>query len=284
MSYKDLYSTKSELTTSTEGRRILLFGVPYDGTSSFRPGCRFGPSAFRQTYWNIELYDPVLEVDADDVALEDAGDLKAGTAEDVVNAVKRVAEETMRDGNVPAFIGGEHTLTYGSGLALPDDVTLLIFDAHLDFRDELYGVKLSHGTFLRRLLEDRELKVVHVGARAASKREWVDAGKLVKLLPGHGEWQSGLKEELKGIDKVYVSVDLDVLDPAYAPGVGNPEAGGITSRELLRSLYLLKGKEIVGFDVVELSPPYDTGATACMACKVFSILAILSGVGHAKQG
>lgn len=284
MGYRDLYPAKPELTTSTEGRRIVLFGVPYDGTSSFRPGCRFGPSAFRQTYWNIELYDPVLGVDAEDIAMEDAGDLKAGRVEEVVDIVKKVAEETMQDKNVPAFIGGEHTLTYGSGLVLPSDATLLIFDAHLDFRDELYGIKLSHGTFLRRLLEDRELKVIHVGARAASGQEWYDAGKLVKLLPGHEEWQARLREELKGVDKVYVSIDLDVLDPAYAPGVGNPEAGGITSRELLQSLYLLKGKRVIGFDVVELSPPYDNGVTACLTCKVFSILAILSGVGHAKQG
>lgn len=284
MSYRELYSAKPELTTSTEGRRVVLFGVPYDGSSSFRPGCRFGPSAFRQTYWNIELYDPVLGMDAEDVAVEDAGDLKVGRAEDVVDIVRKVAEETLREGNVPAFIGGEHTLTYGSGLAMPDDAVLIIFDAHLDFRDELYGVKLSHGTFLRRLLEDREVRVVHIGARAASKQEWKDAGGLMRLLAGHEDWRARLKEELKGVEKVYVSIDLDVLDPAYAPGVGNPEAGGITSRELLQSLYLLKGKKIIGFDVVELSPPYDNGVTASLACKIFSVLAILSGVGHAEQG
>lgn len=222
-------------------------------------------------------------MDAEEVAMEDAGDLIIGEASEIGEIIKKVVEETLNDGNVPALIGGEHTLTYGSGLALPEDVVMLIFDAHLDFRDELYGIRLSHATFLRRLLEDKEVRVLHVGARAASREEWRDAGRRIKLIAGHENWQIKLKEELKGVEKVYVSVDLDVLDPAYAPAVGNPEAGGITSKELLQALYVLKGKKVVGFDIVELSPPYDNGTTAAIASKVFSVLAILSGVDNVKQ-
>ncbi len=282
MGYRDLYFTQPNLTTSTKGRRLLVFGVPYDGTSSFRPGSRFGPSAFRHTYWNIELYDPVLKRDAEEVPVEDMGDLSTvGPADYMVDAVKKVVKEAVEGGNVPAMVGGEHTLTYGSGLALPDTVTLLVFDAHLDFRDELYGLKLSHGTFLRRLLEARQLDVIHVGARAASKKEWEDARKAMTVLAGHENWFEKLAEELEKVEKVYVSLDLDVLDPAFAPGVGNPKAGGISSNELLRTLYLLKGKEVVGFDLTELCPPYDNGAAASIACKAFSILAILSGVENA---
>jgi agmatinase len=284
MGYRDLYLSNAPLlTTKKEGRRIVLFGVPFDGTSSFRPGARFGPPAFRNTYWMIELYDPILDKDAEEVPMEDLGDLNpSNDVEEMVKAVEKVAREVLGEGNVPAAIGGEHTLTMGMGRALEEDVALMVFDAHLDMRDELYGHRLSHGTFLRRLLEERRFEfVLHVGGRAAAKEEWVKAGKRAKVIDGFMEQDKRLvkvEEAIKGFDRFYVSLDLDVLDPAYAPGVGNPEPGGLSSKELFEILYLLKGKRLVGFDVTELCPPFDSGVTSSVAAKAFSILSLLTGV------
>lgn len=284
MSYRDLFLLNSPLlTTKKEGRRVVLFGVPFDGTSSFRPGARFGPSAFRNTYWMIELYDPILGKDAEEVPIEDLGDLNPpNDLGEMVKAVEKVAREVLEEGNVPAAVGGEHTLTMGMGRALDKDVALIVFDAHLDMRDELYGRKLSHGTFLRRLLEERKFELaLHIGGRAASKEEWDEAGKRMKVVEGFmksNERVAKVKKAIKDFERFYISLDLDVLDPAYAPGVGNPEPGGFSSKELFEILYLLKGKRLVGFDVTELCPPFDSGITSSLAARVFSILSLLVGV------
>ncbi len=281
MSYSSFYLNRvGEITTKREGRRIVLYGVPFDGTSSFRSGARFGPSSFRSCFWEIELYDPVLKRDAEDLAIEDRGDLIVGDVNDIVRIVKDLTNEIINEGNIPATIGGEHTLTLGSILALPRDITVIVFDAHLDFRDELNNTKLNHATFLKRAVEKRtDIDIVHVGARAASEEEWKNARERLTIIEGFKEkWLEEFVKEVKDKKRIYVSIDLDVLDPAFAPGVSNPEPGGLSIKELFKALYSLKDKEIVGFDVVELCPPFDSGITAISAAKIFSILGILSGV------
>lgn len=289
MSYRELFvSAQPTITNVVQGKDPVVYtlGVPYDVTTSYRPGCRFGPNAIRDAFWKIEVYDPELDTDAEKIPVQDLGNLDPmPQPEKMVDAVQKVVSELVGESKRPALLGGEHSLTFGSFLAMPKDVTLLIFDAHFDLRDELYGWKLSHGTFLRRLSEKMETgRFVHVGGRAASKEEWdfVKEQRMRHLTSGEiesADFERRYRSILSNIGKVYISVDLDILDPAFAPGVGTPEPGGISSNKLLHMLRQLKGKEIAGFDIVELDPAYDhSGITAIAAASVFSTLVSVSSL------
>jgi agmatinase len=283
MSYRELFiSTQPTITNRQQDRPPVayVFGVPYDATTSYRPGCRFGPDALREAFWKIEVYDPELDTDAESIPLEDLGNLDPmPQPEKMVDAVKKVVSEFVTDRKRPAVLGGEHSLTLGSFRAMPDDVFLIVFDAHFDLRDELYGWKLSHGTFLRRLSENiGTQRILHVGGRAASKEEWEFVRKNdLKHLSGREldseDFRKKFTDLVSVADKIYVSVDMDILDPAFAPGVGTPEPGGISTAKLIWMLKQLRGKKISGFDIVELDPAYDgTGITAVAAAAVFSTL------------
>jgi agmatinase len=197
----------------------------------------------------------------------------------MVDAVSKVTEEIVSEGFVPGVIGGEHTLTYGTFSAMPPNTHLLVFDAHFDLRANLYGWELGHGTFLRRLSEKTGYdKIIHVGGRSASKEEWnLVKSEKIKTISSAEIGRSKYLDEFRYLmtipSKLYVSVDLDILDPAFMPGTGTPEPGGITSKELLGMLEILKGLEIVGFDVVELNPMVDPyGISSATAAKIFSLL------------
>jgi agmatinase len=289
MSYRELFlSSQPSITTNSSGRTPIVraFGVPYDVTTSYRPGCRFGPNSLRDAFWKIEVYDPELDVDAELLPVEDLGNLNPmPEPEKMVDSVQKVVSELLGEDSTPAILGGEHSLTYGSFSALPGNVDLLVFDAHFDLRDELYGWRLSHGTFLRRLSERFGTeRFVHIGGRAASKEEWNFAKTSgMRFLPGRElEDESSHASYRKFVDEltsVYVSVDLDILDPAFAPGVGTPEPNGISSGRLLSMLRELRGKDIVGFDIVELDPPFDpSGVTSIAAASVFSTLLCLVSI------
>lgn len=285
MSFKDLWLTPTpNISNFIEGEapKVSVFGVPFDATSTYRAGSRFAPNAIREAFLNIEVYFRDLDVDLEKVCIEDLGNLKqTGSVQSMVVAVQKVTEELLQQNKLPAILGGEHTLTYASYLATRGS-TLVVFDAHLDLRDEFADMRLSHATYLRRLLEEVDAEVIVVGARAASKEEWEFAEKKkVKVISPPSEDRS-LQDYVKmvrssiGQRSVYVSVDLDVVDPAYAPAVGNPEPGGLTSRELLTILGALRGCRFVGFDVVELDPLLDSGASAALAAKVFALLIALA--------
>lgn len=289
MSYADLFLTpEPAITHRLQGRAPVakVFGVPYDATSSYRPGCRFGPNALREAFMKVEVYEPDLGVDAEELPIEDMGNLQGtSTPEEMVDSVSKVVEEVASEGFVPAIIGGEHTLTYGAFSAMPSDCHLLVFDAHLDLRPELYGWRLGHATFLRRLTEKVGFeRVIHVGSRSASKDEWSLAkSEGLKMILSREVGRSKYMDEFRYLmtmpSRLYVSLDLDVLDPAYMPGVGNPEPGGISSKELLNMLLALKGMDIVGFDVVELNPMVDPyGTSSATAAKLFSVLLSLVGL------
>jgi agmatinase len=189
----------------------------------------------------------------------------------------------VQEGGTFGVLGGEHTLTFGTRLAIPKDAALVIFDAHLDLRDEFAGLKLSHATFLRRLTDKIGTKsIIHVGSRAASREEWKVADSIgLSLIPMQtihnlAKPEKLLLDFLKGFESVYVSIDLDVLDPSFAPGVGNPEPDGLSIHKLLEFLYSSRGKKIVGFDIVELTPLYDNGTTAIVAAKLMNEIMGLS--------
>ncbi|MEM3078009.1 MAG: agmatinase [Nitrososphaerales archaeon] len=287
MSYKDLFLTSEPLiTVIKEGIKpiVKIFGVPFDSTVTFRPGARFGPNAIRQAYMNIEVYSLFLDVDLESLSLLDLGNLKlTNDVDDMVYSVEKVVEELVQEGVTFGILGGEHTLTFGTYLSMPKDTALIIFDAHLDLRDEFAGLKLSHATFLRRLTDKVGTEsIIHIGSRAASKDEWKIADKIrlslislqtIQTIPNA---EMLLLDFLKDFENVYVSIDLDVLDPSFAPGVGNPEPDGLSLHKLLEFLYSLKGKRIIGFDIVELTPLYDSGITAVVAAKLMNEIIGLS--------
>ncbi|MEM2872598.1 MAG: agmatinase [Nitrososphaerales archaeon] len=287
MSYKDLFLTSEPLiTVIKEGIKpiVKIFGVPFDSTVTFRPGARFGPNAIRQAYMNIEVYSLFLDVDLESLSLLDLGNLKlTNDVDDMVYSVEKVVKELVQEGVTFGILGGEHTLTFGTYLSMPKDTALIIFDAHLDLRDEFAGLKLSHATFLRRLTDKVGTEsIIHIGSRAASKDEWKIADKIrlslislqtIQTIPNA---EMLLLDFLKDFENVYVSIDLDVLDPSFAPGVGNPEPDGLSLHKLLEFLYSLKGKRIIGFDIVELTPLYDSGITAVVAAKLMNEIIGLS--------
>lgn len=263
---------------------VELFGVPFDATSTFRAGSRFAPDAIRAAFWNIEVYSRPLDVDLEELSLADRGNVRhTASVAAMAEAAERTARETLGRGRVPAGLGGEHSVTYGLFGAMPPETALLVFDAHFDLRDSYDDLSLMHATYLRRLLEQRPgLTVIHVGARAATREEWRVAGEsgLSLVTAQHvlsgGDAPEMLRSALAAVESVYVSLDLDVLDPAYAPGVANPEPCGLSTWQLVRCLHLLRDTPIRGFDIVELSPAYDSGGiTAVAAAKCLAELCCL---------
>lgn len=272
-----------------EKAKYLIFGVPFDVTSTYRTGARFGPNAIRQASLNIETYSFRAGVDVEDLALHDLGDLHVSTnPKKTVEMLKRVVADVLAAGKMPIAIGGEHTITLGilKGLgAKARKMALVSFDAHLDLRREFLGLTLSHTTFMRVINEEvKPAKIVEVGTRAVCKEELAYAEKVgIRFFTTQQIQKEGtaqiirqLKEELASYESVYLTVDMDVLDPAFAPAVQNPEPDGLETCVLLNILCGLCDKRVVGFDAVEVAPVYDEGISAVAAAKViFEMLCAL---------
>ena len=256
-----------------------IFGVPFDSTHSYKPGCRFGPDAIRDAFNNIEIFQPEFGVDLEVEAISDLGNTRhTVVAAEMLQMVKNVTSELKKQDKQIIILGGEHLITLGSFTCFPKDTGYVVFDAHYDLRDQYADIKLSHAAYLRRIVEERGSEnIVHVGARAFVKEE-------LAFLKEHniktvsdkdirdGNGTKLLKDITSTFDKIYLSIDLDVLDPAFAPGVGNPEAVGITSRELYDLITALQNKKILAADIVELNPTYDNGSTASIAAKMISTI------------
>lgn len=265
-----------------ERSRIVLFGAPFDGTATFRPGSRFAPAAMRADSWGLETYSPYQDFLLEDCSLHDAGDLDLpfGNTKRALDQIGGFIGALLKDGKKPLMIGGEHLVTLPAVEAVfkkYPDLCLLHFDAHTDLRDEYLGEMLSHASVIRRsweLLGDG--RIWQLGIRSGTREEfdWADAGHTSL----HKYDFSGLIEALEAIGKrpVYVTVDLDVLDPSVLPGTGTPEPGGVDFKELLWAILRLRGLNIAGADIVELSPHYDaSGASTAAACKALRELAIV---------
>jgi agmatinase len=294
MSYRDLYLTSApRITSIKEGMPpiVEILGVPFDATSTYRLGSKFGPDALRDAFLNIEVYSNRLNVDLEEISIEDLGNLsQMGDAAQMTDALGEVVSEISDGKQTPVVLGGEHTLSYATFKAAPKDAALIVFDAHLDLRDEYAGINFSHTTWLRRFIEERGAKnVIHIGGRAAAKDEVIYMNEVkmptipTRTILTTQRSEMLLADLLTDFKRVYVSLDLDILDPAYAPGVGNPEAAGISTAQLLEFLYILEGKEILGFDIVELCPAYDTGAAAAAAAKCLLELTGLTYVGKTRK-
>jgi len=256
-----------------------IFGVPFDSTHSYKPGCRFGPDAIRDAFNNIEIFQPEFGVDLEVEAISDLGNTKhTVVAAEMLQMVKNVTSELKKQDKQIIILGGEHLITLGSFTCFPKDTGYVVFDAHYDLRDQYADTKLSHAAYLRRIVEERGSEnIVHVGARAFVKEELAflkehNIATVSDKEISNGNGPKLLKDITSTFDRVYLSVDLDVLDPAFAPGVGNPEAVGISSRELYDLITTLQNKKIVAADMVELNPTYDNGSTAAMAAKMIATI------------
>jgi len=256
-----------------------IFGVPFDSTHSYKPGCRFGPDAIRDAFNNIEIFQPEFGVDLEAEAISDLGNTKhTVVAAEMLQMVKDVTSELKKQDKQIIILGGEHLITLGSFTCFPKDTGYVVFDAHYDLRDQYADTKLSHAAYLRRIVEEcGSENIVHVGARAFVKEELAFLKEHNIATVSDKEIRNGngpklLKDITSTFDRVYLSVDLDVLDPAFAPGVGNPEAVGISSRELYDLVTTLQNKKIVAADIVEFNPTYDNGSTASMAAKMISTI------------
>ena len=255
-----------------ERSRFVVVPVPYDGTASFRTGARYGPAAIIQASRHMEDFDVALGIDASEqgifTLLEAAPDLSG--PERLVAQVQETAAGVVRDGKVPVILGGEHTVSIGAVRACADrydDLSVLLMDAHGDLRDSYMGTRWSHASVARRISEICE--VVEVGVRSISKEEHDYAlANQVSIFywpPADGDFDALVESVLQRLSsRVYVSIDLDVLDPSIMPAVGTPEPGGLGWWEMTALLAeITRHSEVVGFDLVELSP--EEGPVACAA-------------------
>jgi len=257
----------------------VIFGVPFDSTHSYKPGCRFGPDVIRDAFNNIEIFQPEFGIDLETVNINDLGNTKhTVVAAEMLQMVENITSELKKQDKQLIILGGEHLITLGSFTCFPKDTGYVVFDAHYDLRDQYADIKLSHAAYLRRIIEKRGSEnIVHVGARAFVKEELAFLKEHNISTVSDKEIRDGngpklLKDITSTFDNIYLSIDMDVLDPAFAPGVGNPEAIGISSRELYDLVTTLQNKKIVAADIVELNPTYDNGATASMAAKMISTI------------
>lgn len=255
--------------------KIVLFGAGFDGTTSFRPGTRFAPAAIRNESFGIETYSPYQDRDMLDYSYFDSGDLELpfGSTNRAVADIAMRADMILTDGKIPFMIGGEHLVTLGSVMAVTEkleELYIVHFDAHADLRDDYLGQKLSHACVLRRCHElVGDDHIFQFGIRSGDREEFLFANEHTEMHKFNFDGLEETVEKLKG-KNVYLTVDLDVLDPSIFPGTGTPEAGGVSFDELRRALTLVCSKlNIVACDVNELSPVYDqSGVSTAVACKI----------------
>lgn len=253
---------------------MVIFGAPYDSTTSFRPGTRFGSRAIRGDSFGIETYSPYQDKDLTDTAVFDAGDLELifGSSDKALAQIREMTAEILADGKMPIMLGGEHLVTLGAiqaAAAVYPTLNIIHFDAHADLREDYLGEKLSHASVMRRSWEILGDGRIHqFGIRSGDRSEFIWGAKHVQTRKFDFQGLADTVAAL-GNQPVYFTLDLDVLDPSIFPGTGTPEAGGVTFMELLEAILTLRPLNIIGFDVNELSPVYDpSGVSTAVACKL----------------
>lgn len=257
-----------------EESKIVIFGAPFDSTTSFRPGTRFASKAMRSESFGIETYSLYQDKDLEDIAIFDGGDLELpfGNPSKALNQIEEFASEIVNDNKIPCMIGGEHLVTLGAVRAVHKkypDLHIIHFDAHADLRDNYLGEELSHASVMHRVWDIvGDNKIFQFGIRSGDREEIYWGKDHVYTSKFNFVGLREVIEKLK--DKpVYFTIDLDVLDPSVFPGTGTPEAGGVNFMELLGAILKVSKLNIVGMDVNELSPIYDqSGSSTALACKV----------------
>jgi agmatinase len=263
----------AEADTSYDEARFVLYGVPFDGTSSFRAGSRWAPDEMRKVSYNFETYIPDFDVDLSDVPVHDMGNIETYVnVDDTLEEVYLLAKGIVNSGKIPVMMGGEHSLTYPCVKAFGGKVGVVVLDAHLDLRPEYRGIKHNHACVSRHVIDELTDKYVTIGVRSGPKEEWA-------FVRDHPEYKFYTADDvcrkgidailqevnmyLSGCDSIYLSLDMDAIDPSFAPGLGTPEPFGITPRDA-RAVIRSMAPRAVGFDVVEISPEYDSGEITSM--------------------
>ena len=259
-----------------EEARMVLYGAPFDSTTSFRPGARFGPSAIRHESFGLETYSLYQNKDLEDCAVFDSGDLELcfGNSELALSEIEKRADTILSAGKFPLLMGGEHLVTLAAVRAVLKKypkLHVIQFDAHADLREDYLGARLSHAAVMRRchdLMGDGRIHQFCI--RSGERAEFDFAREHTRLHPFDFNGLAELTEELKREGTpVYLTIDLDCLDPGVFPGTGTPEAGGVTFGQLLEAILLVSDCNVVGADINELAPMLDTsGISTAMACKV----------------
>lgn len=265
--------------------RVSLLGVPYDGTCCFRPGARFGPSAVREDSYGIETYCPQLDLDLEDINFTDIGslDVPLGDAELTLDYISDATNILLKNNLKPLIIGGEHSITTGiikSIITNYPELIMIQLDAHADLRDEWLGSKFSHACTMKRCLEILpSKKIFQIGIRSGTKSEFLEMNNSKRLIQHTlGENAKSLEKALKSFKgrPIYLTFDLDWFDPSIMPGTGTPEPGGYLWRDFAAIVEVLKSHNLIGADVVELSPKLDnTGISSILAAKVIRSLIML---------
>ena len=269
-----------------EQASIVLFGAPYDSTTSFRPGARFGPSSIRHESFGIETYSPYQDKDLADYAFFDSGDLELcfGNSEEALQQIEERAETIFNDNKLPLLIGGEHLVTLGAvkaAIKKYPDLHIIHFDAHADLRNNYLGNKLSHACVIRRCHElTGDQRIHQFCIRSGEREEFQFAKRHTDFHPFHF---NGLQETIQKLENkpVYLTIDLDCLDPSIFPGTGTPEAGGVSFSELLNAILITSKANIIGADLNELAPMLDiSGTSTAVACKVLRELLLSLSKGE----
>ena len=258
-----------------EDARIVLYGAPFDSTTSYRPGTRFASRMMRAESYGLETYSPYQDLDLEDAAVFDGGDLELcfGDTQKALDDIHDFAADILKDNKLPLLIGGEHLVSLPAIQAVYEkypDLCVIHFDAHTDLRDDYLGAKLSHASVIRRVWDFvGDGKIWQFGIRSGERAEFYWAKEHTHLQKFNFDGLENAVAQLKG-KPVYLTIDLDVLDPSCFPGTGTPEAGGVTFMQLFNAmLSIIQGCQVVGCDLVELSPMLDaSGASTATALKV----------------
>lgn len=247
---------------SFEEGRIVILGCPFDGSASFRPGARFGPSSIRRASWGIETYSPYLRRDLTQLLIHDMGDLELPLGEKRIafDLIQKALRKILSKNKFPILLGGDHLITLPvleEILRVRPNLYLLHLDAHTDLREDYLGETLSHSTVIRRVVDRLgKGRLFQIGIRSGTEEEFKLAKEMRSIVPSDRRSLKAMVSHL-GNRPVYVTLDLDLLDPGLLPGVGAPEPGGLTFQAFISLLTVLKSLHVIGFDVVELTPDYD---------------------------
>jgi agmatinase len=270
MACKPAFEANSGLTSGD----IAVFGAPYDGTCSFRPGTRFGPDALREATQALEWYSPALDADLDDLSFTDLGNLalSPGAPAPAVQAVREACEWVLDQGARPFMLGGEHSLTSGAVAAVAQrhpDLLLIQLDAHADLRPHYLGEPHSHACAMRRCLDHLpDDALLQIGLRSGTRPEWEELRASGRYLPPEPSAVAAAIDRYPG-RPIYLTIDLDVFDPGVLPGTGTPEPGGIRWQDFAALLAVIPKDRVIAADCMELAPDYDpTGRSAVLAAKV----------------
>jgi agmatinase len=278
MDFPDYFA---DCDSSFEDSNFVIFGVPFDQTSTFRKGAKNAPKKIREASWNFESFNLKNGVDLTKIKIHDYGDLDVNddTSEIMSRKTLDLSRRIIKKNKFPIAIGGEHFISTGIINAFPSDIGVLFLDAHLDFRNDFEGDPFNHSCVIKRVSEHIGVKnIAVIGIRSADKEEYIEAKNLglyfrdsftIKNI-GIIKIINELKEYFSK-KKIYLSLDIDVLDPAYAPGTSNPEPFGLSSFDVLKIIEEFAGI-LIGFDLVEVCPFFDKGETAIISAKYIRFL------------